>query len=733
MSTIGVNGTAMVVTVSQTGSQGPRGYSTYQIAVLHGYEGTEAEWLNEQEQSRLAAQASAIAAAASADQAAAVVVEVEGLRDDTAGLKADAAIEADRSTAQADRSELAANMAVAAADTLYASTALGIANTIDGEFFLVEGTPGGTVYAILYKNVAGVAVDQELEIPSKAALDELIGIFPLIGDMAFAFNDPNGVLYGGFRKDGPLVARNAAGDLIVSGTKQFAGLSNVDDTSDEDKPLSAATRAALDEVQAEWPLFADLLTATVDQDRILASGTRKDGQMVARDESGALVALGSGGGSSAEPTTFDYNLNDTTGVALIRPNDGRLRVYGSLSQSFGIGTIDSALYASRSPYNSTAFDAVNALMPSVGLLVDTAFTTFTGLREQKNGNGATVETHATEWVKGVMEAWDGAGLSRTPVAMWMGGKGGTPIQGLMVGSPPFVAWMTKLRRMVTAARLAGFPGVVVDAFTYIQGEDNRSDPYRSDRLSWARALSTLQQQVEYYVRQITGQVETVPMLVAPIARSSLPAEINYGAVLAAETNPGRIILLNPNYALEYPEDQTAGHGDVAGYRRMGRYAAMATLGAVYGHDYRAMLPRRWWFQDSTHLRIEVCVPKGASLVKDTSGDLIYTTGLGNGAGFRAWDTTGELTINSALIASSNHPASNAAYGGTIELTFNSAPDQSSLVVNYATRAPAGSGDGQGGLGGRAGPRGLFRADDGLSIADLTLPVHSWLQPFEIGA
>ncbi|MBB3977206.1 hypothetical protein GGQ64_002412 [Rhizobium azooxidifex] len=135
--------------------------------------------------------------------------------------------------------------------------------------------------------------------------------------------------------------------------------------------------------------------------------------------------------------------------------------------------------------------------------------------------------------------------------------------------------------------------------------------------------------------------------------------------------------------------------------------------------------------DATHFRVEVELPKAAALVKDTSDALVQTTGLGAGAGFRAWDASGEVTVTGAAIAA-DHPASNAAYSGTIELTFSSAPDEASLRVVYATRAPDGSGPGQGGLGGSVfGPRGLFRADDGVSVPGLTAPTHSWLQPFEV--
>lgn len=498
-----------------------------------------------------------------------------------------------------------------------------------------------------------------------------------------------------------------------------------------DTTIGTATQAAIDNIRDDVPRNHEMAHAFEDKNGILLGGIRADGQLVSRSASGALVVgFGGSGSGSADPTDWDHVWDDAgTGNATIAPTDGRLRVFLLYGQSYSIGTIDSGSYAAASPYNSTAFDAANALMPSVGLLVATNFSTLTGLFEQKNGNGATVETVASEWVKGVLEGWDAAGLSRSPIAVCASGIGGTPVQNLMVGSDGFNALMTKLERMKAAAIAAGFTGIVVDALAYFQGEANRSDPVRASRFEWARMMAQLQEAIEYRARAISGQMEPVPMLISNISRNSLPAEINSGAILAAERSPNKIILLNPNYACEHTGTDT--HPTVSGYRRLGRYCAKATLGAVYGVDYRPMLPRRSWMHDTTHFRVEVELPKGASLIKDTSDTLVKTTGMDAGAGFRAFDASGEVTITGAAIAA-DHPASNAAYSGTIEVTFSSAPDEASLRVVYATRAPAGSGTGQGGLGGSVfGPRGLFRANDGVSVPDLAAATHSWLQPFEV--
>jgi len=55
---------------------------------------------------------------------------------------------------------------------VYASTALGIAATTNGQLFLVQGA--NDVFANLYKNVSGVATDQGLALPSKAYTDAIL-------------------------------------------------------------------------------------------------------------------------------------------------------------------------------------------------------------------------------------------------------------------------------------------------------------------------------------------------------------------------------------------------------------------------------------------------------------------------------------------------------------------------------------------------------------------------------
>lgn len=495
----------------------------------------------------------------------------------------------------------------------------------------------------------------------------------------------------------------------------------------------AAIEERVDDIPQSGPLVQDLAHAFEADDGVLLAGIQRDGQIIARNSSGIMQVLGGGAGGSLAPTTWTHDHDSAgTGNSLIVPSGGVMRMFLLYGQSYAMGTIDNDEYDAATPYNSTPFDEEYAFMPSVGLQVDTSFTSLAPLFEQKNGNGSTVETIASEWVKGVHEAWVARSLTKAPIVVCAGGDGGQPIQALGMGSDPFEALMVKVQRVVNAAAAIGLQ-VVCDVSCYLQGQANRSGNAVMTRHEWARAMATMQRQLEMRVRAITGQVEPIPMLLEQISRGAIPAEICLGAMLAAERSPDRIILLNPDYALEH--STTSAHPTVPGYRRLGRYAAMATVGAVYGFDYRPMIVRKHWMNSTTTLHIEIECPKGADLIKDTSSDLVNVTGLDNGAGIQAWDKNGAVTIDSVTVVSnhdSNEYSGDTNIAGTLEVTFNSAPDENSLVCQYAHGRPPGAGTGQGGLGGSySGPRGLFRADDGAAVTDLTLPIHSWVQPFEV--
>lgn len=65
--------------------------------------------------------------------------------------------------------EEAKNIVLASGGVPFDTIALGLAATIDGQLFEVKGVASGLVYKTLYKNVAGVATSQGIEVPSLQA------------------------------------------------------------------------------------------------------------------------------------------------------------------------------------------------------------------------------------------------------------------------------------------------------------------------------------------------------------------------------------------------------------------------------------------------------------------------------------------------------------------------------------------------------------------------------------
>lgn len=94
-------------------------------------------------------------------------------------------------SANADAAESYYNAIVAAATEIYGSTAAGISATTDGEYFLVKGSGGA--FARLYLNASGVAVDQNLAMPSTGALPTYAAEYATLAD-AITAAGVNGVL-----------------------------------------------------------------------------------------------------------------------------------------------------------------------------------------------------------------------------------------------------------------------------------------------------------------------------------------------------------------------------------------------------------------------------------------------------------------------------------------------------------------------------------------------------------
>jgi hypothetical protein len=143
--------------------------------------------------------------------------DVVGLKSDTQDIRDAAAVDAaatittthgDVVLTGADVVTVAAAKAIVlgAGGVPFETTAAGIAATVNGQMFEVKGvTNGGTVYKSLYKNVAGVATAQDLDIISKAGFDAVFDLsaewVAYGGLLGWAFVDSAGKIYGAYRQD----------------------------------------------------------------------------------------------------------------------------------------------------------------------------------------------------------------------------------------------------------------------------------------------------------------------------------------------------------------------------------------------------------------------------------------------------------------------------------------------------------------------------------------------------
>ncbi len=460
------------------------------------------------------------------------------------------------------------------------------------------------------------------------------------------------------------------------------------------------------------PLLRDYKLAEVDTTGRVARGVRRNATMFLRGQTS-----GGGSGGTAYPRiTFQHNIDGT--IMPASDIDVGIFIYG---QSLGLGYADAEYYASSTAYNTIAI--AGAWMPSIGNLPgDQDFTAYTGLLEQKYVTGyvSTIETIASEMAKQLKAEWTTAGFADHPrIVVAIGGNGGERIQNLMRGSGYYKQFIDIIARCARVSSEAG-KRLVVYAVPYLQGEANRvaAETYFTTRAEYKAYLLQLQRCLEQDIRLITGQIEPVRLVLSMIARNNGPSEINAAQLDAALSNPDQISIFDCCYAWEH--GLKGSHPLVAGYRRGGWKAGRAIAGNIFGNKHRLHRVTRHWLHSTTEFRFATDLPIGATtLVKDTSQDLVPTTGMDAGAGWIFSDKDGAVPISASAVVGSSGRV------GTGSVTFGRAVHESSLIGWYAMDGsgyPVAAGDEQ-------RPRGLFRADDGVAVPDLVLPTHSFLLPW----
>ena len=141
------------------------------------------------------ATSAAATATAKADEATAqagIATTQAGIATSKAGEAAisetNAAASADAASRSADLAEDYAAASAAAAAGIYATTAAGLAATSNGDLFLVKGS-SPAVFATLYLNSGGVAVDQSIRLPALSCLPTFVEAHGAAGDAATIDSD----------------------------------------------------------------------------------------------------------------------------------------------------------------------------------------------------------------------------------------------------------------------------------------------------------------------------------------------------------------------------------------------------------------------------------------------------------------------------------------------------------------------------------------------------------------
>ncbi|RUV00067.1 hypothetical protein EOB36_18140 [Mesorhizobium sp. M6A.T.Cr.TU.017.01.1.1] len=268
------------------GEPGLQGKSAYQIAVDNGFVGTELEWLNF------------------------YVNEIaEAATNEAIDARDVAVAKADQTAADVLTVEEAKNIVLASGGIPFETTALGIAATTEGQLFEAKGVSGGIVYKALYKNVAGVATAQNLEVPSKAAFD---AAFDLVhewvafgGALGFVLKDKDGKIYAAWRQDDALL-RTRLG--LVS--------ESIDLAYDEETGLTTASIPGLVAETAEQIINGKkaLLVFKDPNDQVFAACMEDGSLYVPRLAADRIIGASTG---TADSSSYYFAVEDIAGVPQI--------------------------------------------------------------------------------------------------------------------------------------------------------------------------------------------------------------------------------------------------------------------------------------------------------------------------------------------------------------------------------------------------------------------------------
>lgn len=660
----------------------------------------------------------------------------------------DVAAKAVIATSAATAAELAA-AAAAASGTLYATTAAGLADTVEDDFFLVAGT--GATYALLYRHDVVETVPTatlQTSYPSKAAFDAAVQQVNDRATPAVLVHLPDDL----FSPVAVVVHFDDAGRIIG----QSAAAEPVEDLQTRTADLEDAKGTILygeaDDVAAEWYDGEGRLVAraaTVEAVRQVADDLDAglaDAKVTTTvqvflpdtypevcyfDDDGRWIPnVGASGGTSLLKLTHtadvgaDYRTEPTISVPDADVDNG-VALFG---QSYAKAASDGA------PYSSTARNPGYALMPSVGVFPDGApYTAYADLRSitvVAEGDEAVNETMAPEMAfKILAEMQARLGLQRRHV-FHISARGGQQYRAIARGT---AIWNELLRQVEANTAISRALGrrYVQRCVVLCHGEADHA------MQAWEYKIAELQMQahLEADIKARTGQTEPLKFISYAPTRNTISGSVRLNGPTTAMRQlmveqPHLFTMAGPAYGIRHSEDA---HPTMEGYRCFGHLMGVAYLYHVLGTGFRPCDVNRWYWTSATTVRVEVFVPFGGALVDDRSGDLVgYPTdpadptyigpppsgqeSTGRDGGWRVRDKDGAFGVVSAAVS-----------GNNIDITLSRAGAVGSTVLLYAAR-PQGatiSGDNTNMA------RGTFRGDTAMTIPDSAETIYPWLIPVEL--
>lgn len=462
----------------------------------------------------------------------------------------------------------------------------------------------------------------------------------------------------------------------------------------------------------------------------------EDGRLVASAAGAGGGGTGGGGntgdGVVISPETLRWRVGSgytsTTQSVWMHDPAKVLVVNLGMGQSYGTGS-------GVTPHNTTAVAPGVALMLNAGVWPGTAASTsFVDLKSPANGEPPMVET--VKWMVERNIALFGESVKMLGVVCNAGGyrywrwkKGGE-------------LWNQVVQHLMEIKTIAAAMGLrpVVSLLHLYAGE---SDATQVNSVVAKAHIRQVRQDIQDLVLQIFGQTETVKAVAYANNRAGFDGslvETAWPPALMALQNeaPELFALSGASYAVQTDDTN---HPTTLGNRELGVLQGQAGYYLAWGTTRHSMRVKRAYWIATRTLRVELDIPDGGALFRDTSGTRVgyplVTTdpayigppAVGDEANGRDggwWVRDYAVTTPGIAIGVVSATVIGSA---TLHITVSRDPIQGSCEFFYAMRSQSGTFDGSN----ANCARGVFRSTYGLPLSGSAFPVHDWLPPLYLRA